>query len=664
MCGIAGFLEPHGSSAEQLAALAKKMVVVMAHRGPDDEGVWVDADAGLAFGHRRLSIIDLSASGHQPMVSPSGRYVLTYNGEIYNYVELRNELIRAGERFAGSSDTEVLLRAIERWGLIASLHRANGMFALALWDTRERCLQLARDRLGEKPLYYGLHHGRWLFASELKALRAHPDFMPSTDRDVVAAFMRDSFVPGTRSIYAGISKVPPGSVVELPWGTRVPPVPVPFWSLYDVAASTQDRLSDEKGALDELDYLLRDAVKLRMQADVPLGASLSGGIDSSLVVALMQEQNSRPVRTFTIGMASAQYDESKDAACVAAALGTDHSELIISSSDALKLIPELPRIWDEPFGDSSQLPTLLISRLARSSVTVSLCGDGGDETFGGYNRYTWACDLWAAMRHIPRPLRVLAARGVNAVAPHSWERLLTKVEPVLPRRLRVRTPGTKLRKMGEILPARNEQEMYELLVAHWHAPEQLVLGSSALPRVDGNGRTDLHHIEQMMFIDTISALPEDMLVKVDRASMAVGLEARVPLLDHRVVEFAWALPFSMKIHNGKGKWPLRQLLRRRLPAALFDRPKAGFSVPIDEWLRGPLRPWAEELLDGRRLRAEGYLAPELVRQKWDEHLSGRRDWQYQLWNVLMFQAWLEDSKTAGLTRSSPISSVGRPQRRS
>ncbi|MGH7866059.1 MAG: asparagine synthase (glutamine-hydrolyzing), partial [Candidatus Dormibacteraceae bacterium] len=359
-------------------------------------------------------------------------YVLAYNGEIYNHIELRNKLIRLGERFVGRSDTEVLLRVIERWGLVAALRLANGMFALALWDTWERSLQLARDRLGEKPLYYGFHRNRWLFASELKALRAHPDFRPIIDRDVVAAFMRDSFVSGPRSIYEGISKLPPGTIVELRWGTNVPPVPVSFWSLYDVVVSHKDRLVDEEAALDELDHLLRDAVKLRMQADVPLGASLSGGIDSSLVVALMQEQSTRPVRTFTIGMSPIQYDESGEAARVAAALGTDHTELRISSSDALELIPELPRIWDEPFGDSSQIPTLLISHLARSCVTVSLCGDGGDELFGGYNRYTWALDLWAGMRRIPRPARVLAARGLNAVSPRRWEQLLTNIESVLP----------------------------------------------------------------------------------------------------------------------------------------------------------------------------------------------------------------------------------------
>lgn len=643
MCGIAGIFEMAGSSTEDLVAAATKMAGALAHRGPDDEGVWVDAAAGLALGHRRLSIIDLSSLGHQPMVSPSGRYVLVYNGELYNHTDLRNDLRGVGEDFVGTSDTEVLLRAIERWGLVAALRRTNGMFALALWDTRERSLQLARDRLGEKPLYYGFHNGRWLFASELKGLRAHPAFRPVIDRDVVAAFMRDSFVSGPRSIYSGINKLPPGCIIELLHGSRIPVEPIPFWSLEDVITSRQGRLVDSEAALYELDRLLCDAVKLRMQADVPLGASLSGGIDSSLVVALMQEQASGSVRTFTIGMEPTEYDEAPDAAQIAAVLGTDHTELKITSRDALELIPELPRIWDEPFGDSSQIPSLLISRLTRCGVTVSLCGDGGDELFGGYNRYTWALDLWAGMRRIPRLARVLAAHGVNAVSPRRWEQLLTKVEPVLPQRLRVRTPGTKLRKLGEILPACNEQEMYELLAGHWRATEQLVPGSSATPRVNVKMRTDIDPIERMMLMDTLSALPEDMLTKVDRASMAFSLEARVPLLDHRVVEFAWSLPLSMKIHHGKGKWPLRQLLHRRLPAELVDKPKRGFGVPIDGWLRGPLRPWAEDLLDERRLRAEGYLAPGPVRDKWREHLSGRHDWQYQLWNVLMFQAWLESA---------------------
>ena len=623
--------------------MASRMAESLAHRGPDDRGVWADPETGVSLGHRRLAIIDLSPAGHQPMISPSGRFVLTYNGEIYNFEELRAELLGLGERFVGHSDTEVLLRALERWGVHAALRRTNGMFAFGLWDRAERELILGRDRLGEKPLFYGWMGAAFLFGSELKALRQHRAFQADIDRDALAEYLRHGFIPAPRSIYQGIRKLTPGTTIRVrPGDAGSPPRPVPFWSLDDDALRSDIATGlTEDETLQHLDALLADAVRLRTRADVPLGAFLSGGIDSSLVVALMCEGTSKQIRTFTIGFEEAEYDESRPSAEVAAALGTEHTTVTVSPADALATVPSLPTVYDEPFGDSSQIPTMLLSKLTRSAVTVSLSGDGGDEVFGGYNRYTWCRPVWSSIRWIPHGARSWVA-GLLDVAPSTrWDAWMNRAAPALPARLRVRTPGTKIQKLSGVMPARNIDELYELLISHWKPGESIVLGADILSGATRRAPIQLESVENMMYTDTLTELPDDMLVKVDRASMHASLETRVPLLDHRIVEFAWSLPLSMKIRAGVGKWAPRQLLYRRLPQEIVDRPKAGFGVPLDSWLRGPLRDWAGDLLSERRLKSDGYLDPEPVLRVWTEHLQGRRDRQDQLWDVLMFQAWLD-----------------------
>jgi asparagine synthase (glutamine-hydrolysing) len=625
------------------------MASTIRHRGPDDGGTWVDADAGVALGHRRLAVIDLSAAGHQPMQSPSGRYVITYNGEIYNFKRLSKELVSVGHTFWGHSDTEVLLRAIEQWGLDVTLPKLNGMFAFAVWDRVERTLHLARDRIGEKPLYYGWCGSTFLFGSELKALRAHPDFRGEIDRDVLALYLRRNCVPGSHSIYRGITKLPPATSAALPAsaGPGFELRPVPYWRLSEVVehgAADPSRRSPVE-LVDELESLLLDAIKIRMQADVPLGAFLSGGIDSSTVVALMQAQSRRPVKSFTIGFEEAAYDESLDAARVARHLGTEHVALRVTAKEAQQVIPLLPRMFDEPFSDSSQIPTYLVSQMTREHVTVSLSGDGGDELFGGYNRYTWCSPIWQRIGPIPSPLRRGSAALLSTIPPSFWDTALRRMESVLPERFRIRNPGASMQKLTEVLPARNIEEMYQTLISHWKRPEEVVLGTREAGAVltGTNGRADIHDpVALMMYLDTVTYLPDDILVKVDRATMATSLEARVPYLDHRVIESAWRLPMELKVSDGQGKGALRQVLYRHVPAALVERPKTGFGLPIDSWLRGPLREWAEDLLDEHHLSQEGFLDPAPIRRVWAEHLAGRHDWQHHLWDVLMFEAWIRD----------------------
>lgn len=646
MCGVAGFLDTRSARTGQaMAGEVERMTESLRHRGPDDEGSWVDAAAGIALGHRRLSVIDLSAHGRQPMVSSTQRYVLTYNGEIYNFGEIRDQLETAGHRFEGRCDTEVMLSAIERWGLTKALGTLNGMFAFALWDRETAELHLARDRLGEKPMYYGWSGPTFLFGSELKALRAHRAFSAGIDRAALALYLRHNSVPTPRSIYTGISKLLPGTTVTVS-ASRRSPVAQPFWSMRDVVEEGLQApfRGTPADAVDELDRLLTEAVGMRMQADVPLGAFLSGGIDSSLVVALMQSQSPRPVRTFTIGFETATYDESADAARVARHLGTDHVELRVTPDDALGVIPLLPVLYDEPFADCSEIPTYLVSQLARKDVTVSLSGDGGDELFGGYNRYTWCPPIWSRIRRIPRPLRSAGAAVMTAVPPRGWDSLFRRMGPALPSRARVRMPSTKVQKLAEVLAARGIDDMYLTLSSHWKEPASVVLGAGEPPTLVSDPAqwpAAADAAERMMYVDAMTYLPDDILTKLDRASMGVSLEARVPFLDHRVVEFAWRIPLEVKVRSGEGKWPLRQVLHRYVPAELVERPKMGFGLPIDEWLRGPLREWAEALLDESRLRREGYFDPVPVRAVWAEHLDRVRDWQYQLWDVLMFQAWLE-----------------------
>lgn len=651
MCGLAGiFCTNNSIKGDTLLAMA----YAIRHRGPDHSGVWFDAEAGIGLAHSRLSILDLSPSGHQPMMSVSRRFVIVFNGEIYNHLQLRNALGEACWR--GHSDTETLLAGFEVWGVEATLKKAVGMFAIALWDRAERVLTIARDRLGEKPLYYGWQGDAFLFGSELKALKAHPAFRCEINRDALALFMRHNVIPAPYSIYQDIHKLPPGTYLTLRAGER-DAKPKTYWSARKVAEAGQREpfTGSDKEAREALDVVLRQAVAGQMMADVPLGAFLSGGVDSSTVVALMQAQSSRPVKTFTIGFHEAGYNEAEHAKAVARHLGTEHTELYVTPEQAMAVIPRLPTLYDEPFADSSQIPTFLVSQLARQHVTVSLSGDCGDELFGGYNRYFWGRDIWKRIGWMPSGMRVLVGKMLEGVPPQRWDGIFARLGPLLPSQFRQRTPGDKLHKLAEILGARQPEEMYQGLVSHWKDPEALVIGGHEPPTVltDRNQWADLEDFShRMMYLDTMTYLPDDILAKVDRASMGVSLESRVPLLDHRVVEFAWCLPLSMKIRNGQGKWILRQVLYKYVPKELIERPKMGFGVPIDSWLRGPLREWAENLLDAGRLRREGYFNPEPIRVKWLEHLSGKRNWQYHLWDVLMFQAWLENQNNESAAASA------------
>ena len=644
MCGITGFWQA-GSDEQELVFLAKHMADCLRHRGPDDEGTWVDGPTGVGLGFRRLAILDLTAEGHQPMLSASGRFVMVFNGEVYNYARFRPELESLGHRFRGRSDTEVMLAAFEEWGVAPAVQRFIGMFAIAVWDRREKCLHLIRDRLGIKPLYYGWTKGVLLFGSELKALRVHPAFEGEIDRDSLALFLRHNYIPTPKTIYRSFRKLPPGTILSLHSGSVSEVAPQPYWSARQVAeAGVQEPFTgSEDAAAEELEALLRDAVALRMIADVPLGAFLSGGIDSSTVVALMQAQSNLPVRTFTIGFHEADYDEAADARAVARHLETDHTELYVTPAEAQEVIPQLPTMFDEPFADSSQIPTYLISRLARQDVTVSLSGDGGDELFGGYNRYFWGRELWGRMSSYPSWLRRAGAGGLRLLTPGAWDGIAHLLQPLLPAALREKQVGSKLHKLAGVLGTPSPEALYRELVSHWPAPEEIVTSGKEAPTAltdPGRWARLPDFTQRMMFLDLVSYLPDDILTKVDRASMAVGLEARVPMLDHRVVEFAWRLPLELKVTGNSGKHILRQVLHRHVPRELVERPKMGFGLPIDSWLRGPLRTWAEDLLQDGLLQRQGYLRPGPVREKWNEHLSGTRNWQYLLWDVLMFQAWL------------------------
>lgn len=608
-------------------------------RGPDSSGTWCDPEIGLALGHRRLSIIDLSPAGHQPMVSANGRSVISYNGEIYNFKAIRAELHAAGVKLRGHSDTEVLLEAVEHWGIEDTSNRLVGMFAFALWDRKEQILYLVRDRLGIKPLYWGRFGDLFLFGSELKALREHPGCKPEVDRNALAAYMRHGYIPAPNTIYKNISKLSPGTILVLRQGQE--PEIKTFWNIQSVSAQgLADRhdISDSE-AVEKLHDLLTDAVTCRMIADVPLGALLSGGYDSSTVVALMQANSSSKVKTFSIGFMEQDYNEATHAKLVAAHLGTDHTELYVSPGEARNVIPGLPYIYDEPFADSSQIPTYLVSELTRRSVTVALSGDGGDEIFAGYNRYFQGNRFIEFRKKMPGFMRDVMDKSIHGLSPDSWSRLAAW----LPTRYRIPAFGDKLYKLAGIMQS-NPDDIYRSLVSHWNQPAEIVKNATEPDSVLMDEAYTAHIsniIERMQLLDTVTYLPDDILTKVDRASMAVSLEARVPLLDHRVVEYAWQLPLELKLRDNEGKWVLKQVLYKYLPRQLVDRPKMGFGVPIGDWLRGPLREWAESLLSRERLEREGFFHADPIRKKWQEHLSGSRNWQHHLWCVLMFQAWHE-----------------------
>lgn len=642
MCGIAG---AWGSAHDHtLESIVQRMGQTLEHRGPDDHGVWVDETASLGLAHRRLSILDVSEAGHQPMQSRCGRYVIVFNGEIYNHLQIRRDLHQSGTRpdWTGHSDTETLLECIARWGVEQALRKIEGMFAFATWDKLEQQLYLARDRMGEKPLYYGWQGNCFLFGSELKALKAHPAFDGRVDRGALRLFLKYNYVPAPYSIYEGIAKLPPGSVLQINtsmFASHQYPTAKCYWSLAETAENgvKQRFAGNEAEALEVLEKTLGAAVSRQMLSDVPIGFLLSGGIDSSLICALAQKNTSRSIKTFSIGFEDKTYDESRYAKAIAAHLGSHHTEMTVSPDDALDLIAILPTVYDEPFADSSQLPTYLVMNLIKQHVTVALSGDGGDELFGGYNRYHHVPGLWRWLSKVPVPLRKPAAKILTALPGNV-------VDP-LGGLLGVAQPGNKAHKLGQRLPHINSlDEFYLSLLSEWTDAQELVPGaessSTLLDRRDDWPQVDSPQ-ERMMILDSLTFLPDDILVKVDRAAMAVSLETRAPFLDPNVVELAWQLPLDLKINRRGGKHILRQLLKRHVPPALFERPKMGFSIPLDDWLRGPLKDWSEELLSEQRLNREGYLNPAPIRQAWSKHLSGTHNYGYRLWSVLMFQVWLE-----------------------
>ncbi|WKT81961.1 asparagine synthase (glutamine-hydrolyzing) [Thermosynechococcus sp. PP45] len=649
MCGLVGFL--NAAFLGDWAATIRKMNGTLSHRGPDDEGVWIDEAAGIALGHRRLAILDLSPAGHQPMASACGRYVLVFNGEIYNHLELRQELTALGAAppWRGHSDTETLLAAFSHWGVTTALEKLVGMFALALWDRKTRTLTLARDRIGEKPLYYGWVNGALVFASELKAIRAYPAFANLINRDALALYFRYSWIPAPYSIYEHIWKLPAGTYLQWPAEALSPNTqgtPQAYWLLESVIAKglAQPFQGTEDEAATELERLLCQSLKGQLLADVPLGAFLSGGVDSSTVVALMQSLSSQSVKTFSIGFYEDAYNEAQYAKAVAQHLGTDHTEYYLTGQEARDVIPKLTHLYDEPFADSSQIPTHLVSMIARQEVTVALSGDGGDELFGGYVRYLLTPAILGKIERLPKPVRRTLASLLKKLSPRQWDQLFGGLSIFLPQNLRYTTIGDKIAKLAKLCEMTSDKEVYLSFLSLIDLPSQFVLNSQE-PLLIQEKLDQLSHQlpfeSYMMALDLLTYLPDDILVKVDRAAMGVSLETRIPFLDHRIVEFAWTLPLEMKIRQQQGKQVLRKLLYRYVPPPLIERPKMGFGIPLAQWLRSELRDWGATLLNPTRLQQEGYLHPDLVWQYWQEHQTGKRNWAGQLWEVLMFQSWLE-----------------------
>lgn len=653
MCGFTGFIERNSDNSIDIV---NKMIDKLYHRGPDDKGIWADEKNGIFLAHRRLSILDLSPAGHQPMISHCGRYVIVFNGEIYNHKELRTQLPKISWR--GHSDTETLLASFSTWGIEETITKAIGMFAIAVWDKKTQTLSLIRDRAGEKPLYYGWQKNTFLFGSELKALRTHPSWLGEIDRQSLALFLRHNYIPAPWTIFSGIFKLLPATILTLSLESikRNPgslPQPRNYWSFINASIDEDNAVisNNEDECISQLECLLRNTIHNQMLSDVPIGAFLSGGIDSSLIVSLMQKESNLPVKTFSIGFNEDEYNEAQYAKAVAKHLNTEHTDLYVSESDARAIIPDIPCIWDEPFSDSSQIPTLILTKLTKKYVTVALSGDGGDELFGGYVRYFDCLKQYNRLIKIPNSLRFLSSKLLYALPRNFWSALDFVTKPILKNRI-----STVFHKIALLFDNLTLEELYRCMVSHWYFPEQLVINFEP-----ATSNTDISHyllksnFERLMLIDFRSYLPDDILVKVDRSAMAVSLETRTPFLDHRIVEFSSKLPISYKIRNGQGKWILKQLLKRHIPCELIDRPKKGFGVPLGKWLRGSLRDWAENLLSEDNLKKDGLFYPEPIRKAWLEHLSGYGKWEYRLWDILMFQAWMENEKSLNHVQKTAIS---------